>query len=62
MFVVNCYKYREYRHDENLIKGEMSALMCIRLISGGREKGMRKDHGQSYQEPAQVPLGEKPKV
>ena len=34
----------------------------IWLMPGGREKGAEKNLRYSYQEPAQVPLGEKPKV
>ena len=32
------------------------------LISGAPEKGIKKNLEQLYPEPAQVPLGEKPKV
>ena len=40
----------------------MSARMRIWLISGIREKGIGKNLEYLYPEPAQVPLGEKPKV
>ena len=37
-------------------------LWSIQLMPGPREKGTRMELMYPYQEPAQVPLGEKPKV
>ena len=34
----------------------------VRLTPGAHEKGTGTDRGHPYPEPAQVPLGEKPKV
>jgi hypothetical protein len=60
--VVNYHKPLEYRNGEKKGKGKMSGRMFIRLISGAREKGTRKDHRYLYQEPALVSQGEKPKT
>ena len=43
-------------------KARIAVFCIVQLISGGHEKGMRKDLFESYPEPAQVPLGEKPKT
>ena len=40
----------------------MVGLWLIRLISGALKKGTGKNLKYLYPEPAQVPLGEKPKV
>ena len=40
----------------------IAELCFVRLISGDHKKETRKNLEQPYQEPAQVPLGEKPKV
>jgi hypothetical protein len=37
-------------------------LWGVGEFSGAREKGVGTNQGYSYQEPAQVPLGEKPQV
>ena len=37
-------------------------LWGVQLISGAHEKGTGKNLRKPYPEPAQVPLGEKPKV
>ena len=37
-------------------------LWFVQSMSGDREKGKDKEFRYSYPEPAQVPLGEKPKV
>jgi hypothetical protein len=40
----------------------IAGLWFVQLISGVHEKGMKINLKQSYPEPAQVPLGEKPKT
>ena len=40
----------------------IAGLCLVQLISGDREKEIRKNLKHLYPEPAQVPLGEKPKV
>jgi hypothetical protein len=52
----------EYRNGEKKGKCLMSRRMSMRLISGAREKGIKKDHKCPYQEPALVSQGEKPKT
>ena len=40
-----------------------TAVFCtVQPMPGALKKGARKDRAQPYQEPALVPLGEKPKV
>jgi hypothetical protein len=59
---VNRDKSRKYHNDENLIKPWNSRPWSVQLISGAPEKGTGKNLEYPYPEPAQVPLGEKPKV
>ena len=40
----------------------IAELVFVQLISGDRENEIRKNLKYLYPEPAQVPLGEKPKV
>lgn len=59
---VNQDKSGEYHNDENLIKLRRVAFKVIWLTPRVLKKEKKKDHRQSYPEPAQVSLGEKPKV
>ena len=44
------------------LKLEWFSVWRIQFMPGDREKELGKDLKYSYQDPAQVPLGEKPKV
>ena len=44
------------------INAGIVGFWSIQLMPGHCEKGTGKEIGHPYQEPAQVPLGEKPKV
>jgi len=58
----NKHRPREYRYDENLVKAWNGIRKGVLLRPGANEKGTGKNVGYPYQEPAQVPLGKKPKV
>ena len=59
---VNQYRSGKYLNDENLIKVRRVVFKIIWLMPRVLKKEKEKDHRQSYPEPAQVSLGEKPKV
>gem|GEM_PF-2757431 len=62
---IGCVNERdasEFRHEENKHNVGRGELASLRLIPGDHEKGMMKKPKDPYQEPALVPLGEKPKV
>ena len=40
----------------------IAGLCSVQPVSGARENGIGKNQEQPYQEPAQVPLGEKPQM
>ena len=52
----------KYRNDENEINVRMVLLWRIPLMPRVNEKVIEKNSIHPYQEPALVPLGEKPKV
>ena len=59
---VNQNTSREYRNDENWMKSGNSGRKVVQLMPGAREKETSKNLMYPYPEPAQVPLGEKPKA